>query len=350
MLDQTMAWIIGVVMSTLVTGSIVYGLKKIRVNEHSSSHDADNSHGREGEPHSVTTTKGNEQGAVDHSSPSSDHDSEEHGHDDLQQEVLAPDEVHNPAAQPHHGSNANHNKPSAKVAQAGEHASWKYSGDFGPEKWGNLDPSFERCGTGSQQSPINFQTVTPSDRDMPVEFHYRDLEVSWGYNGHTLLAEVGPGSYINFERKRYQLVQFHFHTPSEHTVHGEAYPAEVHFVHKSADGKLAVIGLLIKAGDPNDAIQELLDKTPRVAGKKAKITAFTPTRVLPSQGYYYSYLGSLTTPPCNEDVRWVVMKQPIEMSSRQLASLSNIMGSNARPVQPLNGRKPRLEGVEFNAH
>lgn len=348
MLDQTMAWIVGVTASTAVTGGIAYGLKKIHVNEfashdsHEKSEHATSSHGESDSEHPT-------ENAPDHSTKVEEsHVPEEPAHKNTEDGEHSDSEGAKEPADDH----SSHSAPesSTEHASTGEHKAWKYSGDLGPDKWGELAADFEKCQGGNQQSPINFQTVTPSDRDMPVEFHYRDMSLSWGFNGHTLQADLSSGSYINFEKKRYQLIQFHFHTPSEHTVHGEAYPAELHLVHKDSTGKLAVIGLLIKAGDENDALQDLVEKLPRTPGKTAKISGFSPDRILPAQGFYYSYRGSLTTPPCSEEVRWIVMKQPIEMSSRQLASLSNIMGSNARPVQALNGRKPRLEGIEFTSH
>jgi carbonic anhydrase len=361
MLDQTMAWIIGISASTMITGGIVYGLNKIHVSDehgssdghgdpHANAHKETSDHASDA--HAPTEPKGEhgdtEGGHGDAASPSDpSHDAAkpvEPEHADKEQEHAAPDE---------HGSN--HDKHSglklAAKSPADSHgAHWKYEGDTGPDRWGDLSAEFSKCSEGKTQSPIDFKTLTPSDRDMPVEFHYRDATVSWHYNGHALQADYSPGSYIVFEKKRYQLKQFHFHTPSEHTIHGENYPAEVHFVHKDDKGNLAVVGMMIKNGDQNDAFQDFIDKIPRQANKPVKVGPFSADRILPAQGFYYAYEGSLTTPPCSENVKWIVMKQPIEMSSRQITALSNITGSNARPTQPLHSRKPRIEGVEANAH
>lgn len=301
MLDQTMAWIIGVTASTGITGGLVYGLTKIHINEdegghgtshgdahgsghtassdHASSahksdssdaHAAPNDHGKADEHHAPSQTEKDGDG---HPKESESHGKAD-GHETIEEHGAKP-EHHDEHKSDHgkgeeHGSNSAHGHDS-NVAHDGHAKGWKYSGDLGPEHWGKLSSEFAKCETGQQQSPINFQTVTPSDRDMPIDFHYRDSILKWGFDGHTLRGEVGPGSYITLEKKRYQLLQFHFHTPSEHTVHGEAYPAELHLVHRNSTGKLAVVGLLIKDGDTNDAMQELIEKIPRTAGATAKV-------------------------------------------------------------------------------
>jgi carbonic anhydrase len=216
---------------------------------------------------------------------------------------------------------------------------WTYQGEEGPVHWGELDESYAVCGTGKSQSPID--VVNPSEQDLTnISFHYLPSEVNILNNGHTVQVNYDPGSYIELDNTRYDVVQFHYHAPSEHSVDGESFPAELHIVHRNADGNLAVIGILLKEGTENVAYQPFIsnlpaEKTdPRDAG--VNINAID---LLPSVQTTFRYSGSLTTPPCTEGVNWLLMTNPVELSMQQLAALDSLFeGGNNRPVQPMNDR------------
>lgn len=224
------------------------------------------------------------------------------------------------------------------AAESGAPA-WSYTGEDGPAKWGTLAPGYAACSTGRAQSPVDLGAGAP--RRLPaVTVDYKPLALTIINNGHTVQVEVGNGSRITLDGKAYELLQFHFHTPSEHTVGGRAYPAEVHFVHRAADGELAVIGAFIDGGPGRQALAEVAAHAPEVQSGAWTYTWVTvdPGRILPGLTSYWSYDGSLTTPACGEGVRWMVRKQPLALSKEHIAQLGTAMGSNARPVQPLNGR------------
>jgi carbonic anhydrase len=150
-------------------------------------------------------------------------------------------------------------------------------------------------------------------------------------------VKVQSESYLRIGQERYKLVQFHFHTPSEHRLHGEQFPMELHFVHRNALGELAVVGVFLREGAANPLIQQIWDAVSSEAGGQ-----IDPEDLLPQNREYYRYAGSLTTPPCTEGVRWHVLTEPVELSAAQVDEFRAIFPLNARPIQPLNGR-PVLE-------
>jgi carbonic anhydrase len=215
---------------------------------------------------------------------------------------------------------------------------WSYSGENKPSHWGDLNPEFLSCKIGNQQSPINFNR-NQSTNLSNIEFNYKNTSFQLINNGHTIEAKYEPGSFIKIGEKRYELLQFHFHSPSEHTVEGKNYSMEAHLVHKSEDGKLAVVGVFMKEGKLNESIETLWTHLPTQEGKKiVHAVSVNAIALLPADRSYYNYMGSLTTPPCREGVSWNVMKTPIEVSSEQIAKFTSVYSGNARPVQPLNRR------------
>lgn len=215
---------------------------------------------------------------------------------------------------------------------------WGYSGENDASRWGELHPEFATCKTGNQQSPIDLKVTTQANMS-PIEFNYKNTLVKVINKGHTLEVKYEPGSSISISGRRYELLQFHFHAPSEHTVDGNVYPMEVHLVHKSQDGKLAVIGVFIKEGKRNDFIETLWANIPLEEGKKILRGVSINASVLPlADKPYYHYSGSLTTPPCSEGVNWNILQTPIEVSQEQIKRFTSIYNGNARPVQPLNRR------------
>ncbi|MBD2014255.1 carbonic anhydrase family protein [Microcoleus sp. FACHB-53] len=215
---------------------------------------------------------------------------------------------------------------------------WSYSGEDNPIHWGELSSEFLTCKIGNQQSPINI-TKSEEPELSNIKFNYKDTPFRVINNGHGIEVKYEFGSFIEIDEKRYELLQFHFHAPSEHTVEGKIYPVEAHLVHKSQDGKLAVVGVFMKEGKLNDFIETLWTHIPTQKGEKLVQGISVNASVLPPDNKsYYSYIGSLTTPPCSEGVSWNVMRTPIEISSEQIAKLTSVYSRNARPVQPLNQR------------
>lgn len=217
---------------------------------------------------------------------------------------------------------------------------WSYKGDAGPSHWGTVSPEFATCGNGALQSPID---ISPSKlRDMvTISTAYRSGDLAMTNNGHTIQASFQPGSTLESGGHRYGLVQVHFHTPSEHWVTGERYPLEAHFVHKDADGKLAVLGIFFKEGAPNAELGKLIANAPKSAqtAHQAHGIEFNPNGLLPHDLKVARYQGSLTTPPCTEGVNWHVAVNTMTASVEQIASLHAIMGDNARPLQQQGSRQ-----------
>jgi carbonic anhydrase len=228
------------------------------------------------------------------------------------------------------------------VSFAGGHghsAHWGYEGEIGPAHWGDLSPEYSACKEGKMQSPVDITGAVKADLD-DIEFNYNDVPLMIINNGHAIQVNYAGDSSIEVNGKEYKLLQFHFHGPSENTVNGKPYDMEAHLVHKSSDGELAVVAVFMKKGKKNDFIQTLWKYMPEEEGKERSVRSvkINASQLLPADKTYYSFTGSLTTPPCSEGVKWMVMKTPIEVSAKQIAKFSSIFEMNARPVQPLNGR------------
>jgi carbonic anhydrase len=216
---------------------------------------------------------------------------------------------------------------------------WEYAGESGPSVWSTLAPEFALCGSGNSQSPVDLQRVY-SGTDPKILFNYRTSKLRVVNNGHTVQVNYEPGSNIKIDDRTYELIQFHFHTPSEHTIKGQTSEMEVHFVHRSADGALAVVGVMMHSGNVNEGLQAVWEHLPGLAGEERTYQTVTVNAadLLPATGAYYLYGGSLTTPPCTEGVRWQVMQSPIEVSDAQIMAFRRLFPLNARPVQPLKDR------------
>lgn len=221
---------------------------------------------------------------------------------------------------------------------AGEDVHWDYSGKEGPEHWGKLADRYEMCMKGKNQSPIDLVAVIHADLPK-LRFKYDNLgELIEENTGHSILERVKPGNLLIVENKSYELKQFHFHSPSEHTVAGESFPMEVHLVHQNSMGDYVVIGLLIEEGEHN-AVMDQLPSFRASRGEGPKSEPFDYNELIKGRDNYYYYNGSLTTPPCTEGVLWVVMKQPIIASKEQIQHYHDLLGfDNNRPIQPRNAR------------
>jgi carbonic anhydrase len=220
---------------------------------------------------------------------------------------------------------------------------WSYEGATGPAHWASLSPEFTLCSTGQQQSPVDI--AQPAGADLPnLEFHYAPTKVDIVNNGHTIQVNYAAGSWMQVNGTRYDLLQFHFHAPSEHTVAGRHAAAEMHLVHKSAAGALAVVGVLLEEGETNSRFDPVWSHLPAKAGPAQQFDVqIDADDLLPQDQRTYRYLGSLTTPPGTEGVSWFLMQEPVRLSKAQIAAFTHIYSRNNRPTQPLHGRIVQLD-------
>lgn len=225
---------------------------------------------------------------------------------------------------------------------------WSYSGDTGPEHWGSLSPDWAACADGSAQSPIDLGKTTPKPMTN-LAFRYLPLRAVVVDNGHTI--ETVPASEVATNRlllgsQSYDLLQFHYHAPSEHTINGKTYPLEFHFVHKSSDGTLAVVGVFVKKGPAAGPAWQAIIR--RLAASDSESSSgvvrnLNWNSLLPTNQQTIRYAGSLTTPGCAEGVKWNVMNHAITMSAAQIKQFTDQYSGNVRPVQPINGRNIHLD-------
>ena len=215
---------------------------------------------------------------------------------------------------------------------------WGYEGKGSPEHWSELDKRFFMCKKGTNQSPINLSGFTEAELP-PIKFNYHLVSTEILDNGHTEQINVEHNSSITIDNIIFELKQFHFHTPSENNINGKSFPLEAHFVHASKDGHLAVIAVMFKKGKANEALTELWKNIPTHTGEHHAIHAKHLNALLPVDRDYYRFNGSLTTPPCTEGVRWLVMKENVTVSKNQIATFAKIMHlHNNRPIQKTHAR------------
>ena len=242
-------------------------------------------------------------------------------------------------------------------AQAEDHGAvhWGYEADNGPDRWASMNPEWAVCGSGEEQSPVDLTgarvgelpDVTlelPSDQE--VQVLNQAGVVNALDNGHTIQINVGGGETLEFDGKEFRLVQFHFHAPSEHTVDGEHFPMEMHFVHEADDGALTVVGLLVEEGADNPSIASIWERLAEAPGSEATVriaSEFGQDLFAGDATGAWYYSGSLTTPPCSEGVNWYVRRTPTELSARQIEAFTAVYDHNNRPVQPLNARTLQLD-------
>jgi carbonic anhydrase len=222
---------------------------------------------------------------------------------------------------------------------------WEYEGEeAGPAQWGELDPTYHLCGQGRAQSPIDLSGATALDLQ-DIQFNYSDSALNIFNNGHTIQVTYDPGSSLTYNEIRYELRQFHFHHPSEHHLKGQAAPMEIHLVHQDDTGNLAVVGVLLQVGpEDNPAYAEIFANLPAEKGDpQASALRVAALDLLPASRMYYTYIGSLTTPPCTQGVRWLVMREPVLLSEAQLEAFAALFELNARPLQTLNERDLLLD-------
>lgn len=215
---------------------------------------------------------------------------------------------------------------------------WSYEGDSGPANWSKINVDWAKCGNGSRQSPIDIRDGMKVELEQ-ISFDYHPSSFNVVDNGHTVQVGVSGGNYITVQNRMFELQQFHFHRPSEERINGKAFEMVVHLVHRDAEGRLAVLALLLERGAPQTTIQTVWNNLPLEKFETMQPTILLdPAEMLPVRRDYYTYMGSMTEPPCSEGVLWLVMKQPVQASPAQMALFSRLYPLNARPIQPGNGR------------
>ena len=233
-------------------------------------------------------------------------------------------------------------------APAGHTAHWSYEAGSGPSEWAGLNPDYALCGSGAEQSPIDLSGAVATELK-PLAREYQSASVriirhehvvDVVDNGHTIQVNYDDGSVLRIGDKTFELAQYHFHAPSEHTVDGRHSPMEMHLVHQSASGELAVVGVLIDEGEHNAAFDPIWAQLPDEPGEELHLENVNVNvdDMLPEDHRTYRYMGSLTTPPCSEGVNWFVAVEPIQLSADQIGAFTAIINNNNRPVQPLGER------------
>ena len=217
-------------------------------------------------------------------------------------------------------------------------AHWSYGGAGGPEQWGLMKPEFSACGSGTRQSPIDIRSGVKVDLE-PIQFDYRPSGFRVVDNGHTIQVNLGGGNSIEVQGRRYDLIQFHFHRPSEERIDGRQFDMVAHLVHKDPEGRLAVVAVMLDRGSMHPLVQTVWNNLPLEKGDEvAAKTALDMSHLLPADRRYFTYMGSLTTPPCSEGVLWLVMQQPVPIATDQINVFSRLYPMNARPIQSASGR------------
>ena len=247
-------------------------------------------------------------------------------------------------------------KPSPMEKPSARPVHWGYAGEAGPATWGSLSPVYAACGNGKAQSPINLMPSKDGGAtNWSMEYKTTSLRIAHHEhvddivdNGHTIQITVEEGSTITLNGKVFTLKQFHFHTPSEHTLDGKHYPMEVHFVHQNEDGSFAVVGVFCEEGKANDNFAKIIEHLPSAPGEsKHMADEELDLKIhLPKGHNAYHYKGSLTTPPCSENVDWLVLRDKISLSAEQLKAFSSRLNNNNRPTQALNDRKITVDQIK----
>ena len=216
---------------------------------------------------------------------------------------------------------------------------WSYEGHAAPAKWGELSPDFKTCSLGVEQTPIDLRSGIRA-RSGTVDIRYPKIPLTILNNGHTIQVNTPPGGRLAINGTDYDLVQFHFHHPSEHLLAGKVLAMELHFVHKAANGALAVVGVFIQPGMANKALGPIWAAMPAKETPAQGVSGMVvdPAGLLPKERGYFRYMGSLTTPPCSEGLTWTVFRSPIQASPEQIRQFGALFANNARPIQPINRR------------
>ncbi len=223
------------------------------------------------------------------------------------------------------------------VTKASEQVHWAYEGRFGPDYWSELSLDFGACSEGMQQSPINLEDAFET-RLAPVVLHWTQTDWELSNNGRNVFAHPENGGYAMIENRRYDLVQFQLRNPSEHYIDGRPFPMEAQFLHQAEDGELAIISVMIDGGGVNRHFESFMANAPVKKNEKQMLKGFDPTPMTTDLGDIFRYNGSLTMPPCTENVMWTVLSDPLVVSDAAVLAFNSLFKLNARPLQPLNRR------------
>lgn len=321
-LDQLTAWILAIVVAGLV---LVGGYFVARIGA-----------AHAGDDDGAVSAHGGEEAPAHHGSASEHEPAAEPGHEPAHAPAPAHEPAHKPASEDH--APAKHESVGHDTGAVGG-PNWEYKGSSGPDHWGDLAAGYKVCGTGSRQSPVDIDETATNTKLLPIKFNYKADDAVIKNDGRTVQANFPTGNYVEIDGERFDLFQIHVHAPSEHKVSGIPYDMEVHLDHKNVDGQLVSIAVLFEEGEENKALRPLWQAMPREIEQAPEPIEFNPATLLPARRLYYSYTGSLTVPPCTEGVRWFVLTQPVGVSSKQVDHFASIIPYNARPVQPLKGRK-----------
>jgi len=234
-------------------------------------------------------------------------------------------------------------------------AHWGYEGAEGPSKWGTLSQKWTICGEGHSQSPIDIEKTVKADLPaLSAEFKPATMQIIHHEHmadvintGHSIQVNYTGGDSLKIGDEQFKLIQYHFHSPSEHTVAGKHYALEMHLVHKSDDGKLAVAGVFIEEGRHNAAFDPILSNLPKSKSEEHHLEQMKVDvdDLLPTKSTTYRYDGSLTTPPCSEGVKWIILTTPIQLSADQIGTFRSVIDGNSRPVQQLYGRSVATDDI-----
>ena len=215
---------------------------------------------------------------------------------------------------------------------------WSYEGDGAPLNWGKLRPEYALCANGRRQSPIDIREGIKVDLE-PIRFDYKASRFRIVDTGRGIEVEVGEGSTMTVMGRNHELLRFHFHRPSEERINGKGFDMVVHLEHRDEEGRLATVAVLLEKGAENPLIQTLWNHMPLEVNQEVlPEVAIDLNRLLPENRAYYTYMGSMTTPPCAEDVLWIIFKQPMPVSEEQVRIFARLYRNNARPIQPSNNR------------
>lgn len=227
-----------------------------------------------------------------------------------------------------------------RAVVGGDEPHWGYVGDRGPQHWGELSPDYRVCGVGRQQSPIDLRDAVIAAVS-PLGIDYRAVPLRLTNTGRTIQVNLEPGNTLTLDDTTYALKQAHFHHPSEHTLDGVAFPMEVHLVHLSEAGEIAVLGVFLQAGAEHPALTPVWAAMPSRSGEMVARPdiLINAIALLPQNSATFRYGGSLTTPPCSERVNWIIFQTPMDASPAQIDQFAALFANNARPVQP---SRPRI--------
>ncbi|KAK7244508.1 hypothetical protein RIF29_39331 [Crotalaria pallida] len=216
----------------------------------------------------------------------------------------------------------------------------------GPKDWGNLNPKWKVCGDGKLQSPIDLvdervQVFLQLDK---LKRYYKPAPAILKNRGSDIMLKwEGDAGQVVINGTNYNLLQCHWHTPSEHTLNGSKFDLELHVVHQNSKGDIAVIGQWYKIGMPNPLLSKLINTIKSLKNSTVDLGIINPLEIRFGSRRYYRYLGSLTTPSCTEGVIWTIAKKVRTVSMEQVQALKAAVNhgyeENARPTQELNGRQ-----------